>query len=127
MINGFDFETVEDAERGIVQMFPRGSAEYERLMARATIRERGDQANRCEIYEDSRCERMATTRVAEPYTPSRIQIQVCDECAAGLISIGYKEVKSELSPKTRALAEDTFARIDGSIAARDAHARKFGE
>lgn len=32
-----------------------------------------------------------------------------------------------VSPETRALAEDTFARIEGSIAVRDTHARKFGE
>lgn len=29
------------------------------------------------------------------------------------------------SCKSRALAEDTFRRIEGSVAARDAHARKF--
>lgn len=124
MTNGFDFETVAEAERAVTSMFPRGTDEYERLMARATIRERGDAQNRCEIYEDSRCERMATTTVAEPYTPSRIQIQCCDQCATGLISIGYKQVKPEVSPETRALAEDTFGRIEKSNAAQDALTRR---
>lgn len=111
MKDGFDFETVAQAERAITGMWPRGTDEYERLMARATICERGDVENRCEIYEDARCERMATKTVVEPYTPGRFQIQCCDECAAGLISNGYG-VKLGVTPEARALPETHLAALN---------------
>jgi|GEM_PF-3985104 len=36
-------------------------------------------------------------------------------------------IPAPLTAETRELAEDTFSRIEGSIAVRDAHARRFGE
>jgi|GEM_PF-4517769 len=94
MQNGFDFETVAQAERAISSMFARGTDGFERLMARATIRERGDVENRCEVFEDSRCERRATRTVEEPYTPARIKVECCDEHAADLIAFGYKALEA---------------------------------
>lgn len=56
----------------------------------------------------------------------------CSKCNEAVGFTGYKALNAFLNTGrvcdaciTKALAEDSFARIEGSIAAQDAHARKF--
>lgn len=58
----------------------------------------------------------------------------CSRCNEAVGFSGYKALNAFLNTGrvcnacvTKVLAEDTFDRIEGSIAVRDAHARKFGE
>lgn len=58
----------------------------------------------------------------------------CSQCNEAVGFAGYKALNAFLNTGrvcdaciTKALAEDTFSRIEKSNAARDAFARKFGE
>lgn len=62
----------------------------------------------------------------------------CSKCNEAVGFDGYKALNAFLNTgrvchaciakatATKALAEDSFSRIEGSIAAQDAHARRFG-
>jgi hypothetical protein len=45
---------------------------------------------KCEVSEDGRCWKEASMVYREPFTPSRVPVLACSECADGLEKAGYE-------------------------------------
>jgi hypothetical protein len=81
-------EKMEEAER-----LKRYHPQLKSLWEVQAERDEDEYENRCEVYEDGPCQKEATCRVEEPYTPGRFTLPMCDEHAEGAIYMGYKLVK----------------------------------
>ena len=76
---------------------------------------------------------MQTERGMKMTTTKMLLASRCSKCNEAVGFAGYKALNAFLNAGrvcdaciSKALAEDTFSRIEKSNAAREAHARKFG-